>query len=230
MKKIVKVFGVLAMLSLLSLATGCSGCTSEEAGADGGYVSPIDFEALEAENADVYAWVSVTGTDISYPVYQNALDDEFYMDTNRLLEDDAMGEIFSQSTYNAQDFSDPHTVLYGHTNFTDDGDMFTELTAFLDSDYFAEHTEIIIYLPTEELHYEIFAFYKWTDEHLLYNYRTTDEDLFQSYLTKVLSINSTSSNINSDADLTSSDKILTLSTCVEEGGSERYLLQAVLVG
>ncbi len=235
MKKLVKVLALLAMVAGLSVLVGCwnkadsEDVSTDAAVEDGVYVSPIDFDALEAENPDVYAWVSVTGTDISYPVYQSAIDDTYYMDHNRASEDDVMGEIFSESAYTAQDFSDAHTVLYGHTTFSGEGEMFSELVAFADSDFFAANQEIIVYLPTEELHYEIFAFYKWSDEHLLANYETEDADLFQSYLTKVLSIGSTSSNIDSDTALTSADKILTLSTCVELGGSERYLLQAVLV-
>mgnify|MGYP000660001169 CR=1 FL=1 len=42
------------------------------------YVSPIDFASLQERCPDIYAWLEIPDTDISYPVAQNA-DDTWYL-------------------------------------------------------------------------------------------------------------------------------------------------------
>ncbi len=43
------------------------------------YVSPIDFDSLKAVNEDIYAWLEIPGTDISYPILQHPTEDEYYL-------------------------------------------------------------------------------------------------------------------------------------------------------
>ena len=41
-----------------------------------------DIQALQAINAEVYAWLEITGTDISFPILQPAEDEYFYLSHN----------------------------------------------------------------------------------------------------------------------------------------------------
>ena len=42
-------------------------------------VIPVKFEELQAVNPDVYAWITVPGTDIDYPILQHASDNSYYL-------------------------------------------------------------------------------------------------------------------------------------------------------
>ena len=71
----------------------------------------IDFAALQAINPDIYAWLEIPGTDISYPVVQHPDDDSYYLRRNSDREYSAGGAIFSEATYNSTDLNDPVTIL-----------------------------------------------------------------------------------------------------------------------
>ena len=73
------------------------------------YVSPIDFASLQERCPDIYAWLEIPDTDISYPVAQNA-DDTWY------LTRDIDGAMFGtlQKTYSDPESFEAHReiVLY----------------------------------------------------------------------------------------------------------------------
>ena len=195
------------------------------------YKSPIDFEKLKLENQDAYAWVKVLGTDIDFPIYQSGENDkdDYYLRINRFHESDSQGEVYTQKNYNTKSFEDKHTVIYGHNVLTPLGGVFSPIEEFADKEFFNNNNEIVIYLPEKELHYQIFAFYKWNDEHLLYKYPQDDEETFENYLMNIISNADSDANINETIKLSSNSNIITLSTCVSLNGSKRYLLQAVLL-
>ena len=89
---------------------------------------PVDFDELQAMNPDIYAWVTIPDTDISYAVLQRDGDDdqEYYSKHSENGAYYSGGSIFSQD-YNQKDFSDPMTVLYGHN--LRNGRMFAQLNA-----------------------------------------------------------------------------------------------------
>ena len=39
---------------------------------------PVDFEALQAENPDIYAWITIPGTNVDYPILQREGDNGYY--------------------------------------------------------------------------------------------------------------------------------------------------------
>ena len=85
---------------------------------------PVDFDELQAMNPDIYAWVTIPDTDISYAVLQRAGEEEYYSKHSENGAYYSGGSIFSQD-YNQKDFSDPMTVLYGHN--LRNGRMFAQL-------------------------------------------------------------------------------------------------------
>lgn len=78
------------------------------------YVSPIDFASLQEENPDIYAWLRIPGTEFDFPILQRAGDDDYYLTHDSDGNDNSMGAIFSESSYNDGKMDDPATVLYGH--------------------------------------------------------------------------------------------------------------------
>jgi sortase B len=186
---------------------------------------PVDFDALKEINEEIYAWITVPGTDVDYPVLQSSTDDGFYLDHDVNKESAFAGAIYSEQK-NAKDFSDPNTVLYGHN--MKNGSMFASLHRFEDREFFDENREILVYTPDHIYHYEIFAAYTYDNRHLLNSFDFEDPDVFRDYLEEIYSIRAMNAFFLDDPIVTNEDKILTLSTC--NGNSEaRYLVQGVLV-
>lgn len=89
--------------------------------------NPIDFASLWNLNPDVYAWIDVPGTEISYPVLQSAEDISYYLEHTIEGEKTLPGAIYSEN-YNSKDFSDYNTILYGHN--MRNGTMFARAPRF----------------------------------------------------------------------------------------------------
>ena len=64
------------------------------------YVSPVDFEELWKINKDIYAWLEIPGTNVSYPILQHPTEDEYYLRRNYKGEDDKEGCLFTECSYN----------------------------------------------------------------------------------------------------------------------------------
>lgn len=188
-------------------------------------VIPVKFEELQAVNPDVYAWITVPGTDIDYPILQHASDNTYYLMHNIDGSYGYPGCIYTENM-NSKDFTDNNTVIYGHN--MKNGSMFAQLHKFEDPDFFKENREVLIYLPDEVLHYTIFAAHIYDDRHLLYSFDFADPDVYQKYLDSVFNIRDMSANIDKDMTVTKDDQIITLVTCIGSQPNNRLLVQAVL--
>lgn len=187
------------------------------------YSSPINFEELWEENEDIYAWLDIPGTEISYPILQHPEDDSYYLRRNAKRESDSNGVIYTEASYNGRDFSDPLTVIYGHN--MNSGLMFGTLQKMYSSqEALNEHSEIIIYLPDRELHYEVFAAVPFDKRHILYNYDLSDKRTFRLFFQEILSVRSLEAVFAEDAAIQSDEKALILSTCLTGNRSKRFLV------
>lgn len=188
----------------------------------------IDFGLLTGQNPDIYAWITVPGTVIDYPVLQKSdtedLYDNYYLDHTADLSEGLPGAIYSQPV-NRLDFSDSVTVLYGHN--MKNGTMFSGLHAFADPDFFRENTQVIIYTPQQTLTYEIFAATDFSDALLPYEYDFTQDTGIQRYLGDV---EESKGNFREGTRIPEGAKILTLSTCYSDREDRRLLIHAVLIG
>ena len=188
-------------------------------------VIPVKFEELQAVNPDVYAWITVPGTDIDYPILQHASDNTYYLMHNIDGSYGYPGCIYTENM-NSKDFTDNNTVIYGHN--MKNGSMFAQLHKYEDPDFFDANREVLIYLPDEVLHYTIFAAHIYDDRHLLYSFDFADPEVYQKYLDSIFSIRDMSANIDKDITVTTDDQIITLVTCIGSQPNNRLLVQAVL--
>lgn len=184
---------------------------------------PSRLAALQAVNPDVYAWLEITGTDISFPVLQSSADEYFYLSHNMDGEEDDNGCIYTEY-YNDKDFSDPNTVIYGRNRDA----RFGRLHQFQDRDFFDAHRELKIYLADRVLTWQIFAAYTYDDRHLIATYDFADKTVFANYLEDVFAIRAMDAFIDSEMEVTPENRIITLSTGVTGQDDKRYLVQAVL--
>lgn len=189
------------------------------------YVSPIDFEALWEINPDIYAWLEIIDTDISFPVLQHPTDNDYYLNHTPEGKSGKPGSIYSFNV-NAKDFTDFNTVIYGHR--WNDGTMFAKLHEYRDESYLKEHQTIKIYLPDRELVYTIFASVIYDDRLITSYYDFSDPESCRMYLDSIYGCRDLNSHVLSEPPVTENDRILTLSTCVRGQKNNRYLVVAVL--
>ena len=159
---------------------------------------PIDFSSLKEKNSEVYAWIRIPDTQVDYPILQRASDD----------------------------LSDKNTVIYGH-NMRDET-MFGGLKSYMDESYMKAHSQILIYTPEHILTYQVFAAVTYDNRHILNSFDFESEEGFQEYLDSLKEVRNMSSYIDSDVEVTTEDKIITLSTC-NGNNEQRFLVEAVLV-
>ncbi len=187
----------------------------------------LDWEALHEESEDIYAWIYVPDTDIDYPVFQHPTDNSYYLNHNIDGTEGYPGCIYTED-YNAKDFSDTHTVLYGHN--LKDGTMFTSLHNFEDSDLFEKDHYIFIYTEDYAFAYQIFAAYEYSKIHLLDNFDYSNQYVYENYLKSIYDTEDQGANIRLDIPVAADDQIITLSTCTAEHDAEqRYLVTGVLL-
>lgn len=187
---------------------------------------PIDFAALQQQNPDVYAWIQVPGTEVDYPILQSSNDNTYYLNHTIDGEEKKEGAIFTEN-YNTKTFEDPNTVIYGHD--MKNGSMFQSIHKYMDRSFFDNNRDIVIYMPDQILHYKIFAAYLTDNRHLLMNYNFWSKDEYQQYLNSIFSMRDMNAFIDTSTEVTTEDKIITLSTCYAGISTQRYLVQAVLV-
>ena len=109
-----------------------------------------------------------------------------------------------------------------------DGSMFRTLHKFSDKKFFDKNEFIYIYTPGHILKYRIFAAYKWDDRHILNSYDFSDEQVFADYIEEIKNPKSLMVNTR-ETELSTSDRIITLSTCIGNEKNYRYLVQGVLI-
>ncbi len=188
----------------------------------------VDFDELREINPDIYAWIYIPNTNVDYPVAQSSdgMDDNFYLTHNVYKNYQFSGTIYSEKQ-NARDFSDPVTVLYGHNMLN--GSMFASLHNFNNTDFFNSNNTMFVFTADKLYTYYIYSAYQYDDRHILNSFNMDDSSDFRRYLDSTLEQRPYYCNVRDDIKLSTEDRILTLSTCMNGGGNVRYLVQGVLV-
>lgn len=186
--------------------------------------TPVDFDELKKINPDIYAWIEVPGTVINYPILRSE-DNKYYLNHTVEGKKSAYGSIYTE-TYNAKDFSDFSTIIYGHN--MKNGTMFGQLKKFRDKNFFNKNRYIFIYTPGRIMKYEIFGAYTWSNEHVILSHNFDSKANRRVYLDEIFSIRDMNSQIKRDIKVTENAKVLTLSTCMNND-AKRLLVSGVLV-
>ena len=189
---------------------------------------PIDFASLQETNPDVYAWIQIDGTVIDYPVLQSAEDDSYYLDHSWEGKSAPEGAIFSQAC-NSKDFTDFNTALYGHQMGDKVETMFHQLGNYLDAEFMQSHRDIIIYTPDHIRTYRVFAAVVYDDRHLIQHYNYVMNSERQDFIDSIYNSRDLRNQFCDDVEVTTTSRILSLSTCISAEPSHRLLVEAVLV-
>lgn len=190
------------------------------------YCDPVyDFNELQTQNEDIYAWIVVPGTMIDYPVLQSETDN-YYLDYNLDHSKGYPGCIYTNKC-NTKDFSDYNTVLYGHNMRK--GTMFGSLHRYEDREFFDTYQEIFVYTPDRRLTYEVKEIVKFSDVYIPAQYPVEEKEGRDAFLEATLAYTDDPvSYFRDDVEVSEEDKLITLSTCVSGERHRRYLLIGVL--
>ncbi len=190
----------------------------------------IDFDELHATiSEDIYAWIYIPNTHVDYPIFQDPVDNTYYLTHNVDGSEGYPGCIYTEN-YNSKDFSDPHTVIYGHN--MRDTTMFSDLHLYEDQSFFDNNRYVFIYTEDgQTLVYKIFAAYQTNNSHQLLNFDFSDPQTLLEYLQNTPMRMQEPYIYDDTTEFSEDDQILTLSTCViqERQFHLRYLVQALRV-
>ena len=181
----------------------------------------VDFTNLKNINSDTVGWINVNNTNINYPFVQYE-DNYFYLYHSYDKTYNEAGWVFMDYRNN-DNLDNKNTILYAHSRL--DKTMFGSLSKTLKSAWYSNKDNHIIRLSTEEENtlWQIFSVYKIEEESY---YITTDFDNDSDYQEFLDTIRGRSIH-DFDTNLTTDDKILTLSTCYSD--TERTVVHAKLI-
>lgn len=183
----------------------------------------VDLAALRRVNPDVVGWISIPGTQLSYPLMQGA-DNDYYLNHTWKKAKSAVGSIYLDYR-NHGDMSDFNSIIYGHR--MSDGSMFNSLRHYKDLDYWKAHPAVYIVTDSGVHRYEVFAAYE-ADAVNGHTYRLglEEADGQQAYINYCARRSAIETGVIPEP----GDRIITLSTCVSLGATydTRWVVQAVL--
>ena len=183
----------------------------------------INFAELQAANPEIFAWIYIPGTNVDYPILQHPAADDFYLNHDMYGKSDVWGSLYIQNC-NKKDFSDPVTMIYGHYGVNDY--MLSTLHRFRDKAFFDANQYMYIYTPEKNYKLLTISAYEWGDSHVIKNRDLSNESVRQSYFDYVLAPESNSVNVREGVKLSTQDRIVQLSTCLDPytNSNRRYLV------
>ena len=181
----------------------------------------VDLNKLKEKNSDTAGWINVNNTNINYP-YVQGKDNNYYLDHSFDKKYNEAGWVFLDYR-NDKNLSNKNNILYAHSRL--DKTMFGSLSKTLKSNWYNNKDNHIIRLSTETENtmWQIFSVYKIPEETYYITTNFNSDNDYQKFLNtiKERSIHNFSTNLTTD------DKILTLSTCYSD--TERTVVHAKLI-
>lgn len=182
----------------------------------------IDFARLQEKNPEIFGWIEIADTPISYPLLQGT-DHTYYLTHTYDRQPSGYGSIFLDVS-NQKELTDRHAILYGHN--MKNKEMFGILPQYRDAAFAKEHDTIRILLPERELTYRVFSAYRAYVLDEVYTLDFPNDAAFQKMLEEMCA----ASEIPVEQQPTTEERILTLSTCTPKGEvNYRFVVNAVLV-
>lgn len=185
----------------------------------------VDIRSIMSKYPDVKGWLFFENEDISYPIVQG-LSDDTYLRTSYDGQKTVAGSIFMESE-NAYDFSDPHTIIYGHN--MRNNTMFGHLDNYMKhSGYYDYHKYFQIITTdtsgnTVKYRYKIFSYGKTTASSKVYTVCRSNDEVFGDVIQYIQS----GALKLTDVPVYQTDQVITLSTC--SGKNNRVYVSAVKI-
>ena len=174
---------------------------------------------------DAKAWLKVPGTTIDYPIFQGTDNTRYYREDRDGVTQD-WGETFMDYRCDVSKLSELMTniIIYGHNTETDN--RFTPLLNYKREEFFNNHKYIELATADGLKKYEIFTVY--SVEASKFYYIDTEFESLSEYDDFIASL-AKKSRYDTGVEVSSSDSILTLSTCDYSIKDGRFVVQARLI-
>lgn len=181
----------------------------------------VDFTKLKEKNSDTIGWINVNNTNINYP-YVQYKDNNYYLTHSFDKSYNEAGWVFMDYRNNSN-FNNKNTIIYAHSRL--DKTMFGSLSKVLKYDWYTNKDNHIIRIATEKESslWQIFSVYKIKEESYYITTNFQDDEEYSKFLNTIRDRSIYSFNTN----LSSEDKVLTLSTCYSD--TERTVVHAKLI-
>lgn len=179
----------------------------------------VDFANLKSENPDTVGWIKVNGVNIEYPVVKSS-DNNYYLTHSFDKSENMAGWIFADYR-DKIDGSDKNIIIYGHNR--KDGSMFGTMKKILSPEWYnnENNRKVVFCTENENSIYEVFSVYRVEREDYYIQTAFADNDSYKKFLDTIKK----RSVKDFGQDVTENDKILTLSTC-DNNGEYRVVLHA----
>jgi len=176
------------------------------------------FADMQAINADVFAWLTVYGTNIDYPVVQGQ-NNITYINTDATGKHSLSGAIFLDYR-SGPNFSDFSSILYGH--HMENQVMFGEIGQFSDKHYFDARRFGMLYFDGKEHGLEFFAFlHEDAYDVDVFRVGITEREASEVYLDLLMQ---RAMHIRQEVSVSADDRIVLLSTCSSNSTNGRDIL------
>ena len=184
----------------------------------------VDFKELLEKNNETVAWIKVNNTNVNYSVVQHN-DNEYYLKHDFNKKYNMVGWVYGDYRADFKYFG-TNTILYAHnmTNRT----MFGSLAWCLKKSWYTneENHYIKISTPYSNTVWRIFSIYTIKPEiYYLKTYFSSNEE-HQEFLNTIHKRSIYDFKLGEE--LTTDDKILTLSTCSDDG-TKRIVIHAKMI-
>lgn len=181
----------------------------------------VDLGEYQNKNSDTVAWLKINNTNINYPIVETT-DNKFYLDKNFEKKKSKAGWIFSDYRNNLENLN-YNTIIYGHKR--KDQTMFGTLDYLLDEKRYDNLDNYLIYLSTDKVNYlfQIFSVYTIYQESYYIKTNFINKEEYFEFLKTI-----ESRSLFNLGSVNTLDKILTLSTCLDNKGN-RIVVHAKLI-
>ncbi len=183
----------------------------------------VDFNALKAINSDVIGWIRFAPQPetINYPIVKGT-DNSEYLHRTFSANENTLGAIFLNYE-NASDFSDRNSIIYGHR--MNDGSMFAHLQDYDTKSFWEANPYFYIYtVDGRKLTYHVVMAGEVSDESSMYQFQFPDDATYLNFLNAAKSMAFYETGIQ----VTTQQKVVTLSTCTRAGDSNRIVVMGGL--
>lgn len=224
------IFGVLVLSALYGLGTLAYALLGTTVGnsyyadlaEDMRAETAVNFAALAAENPEIKAWVTLDETAIDLPIVQTS-DNAFYL-THRFDEKrNKLGTPFLDAG-NSGDFSDRHTVVYGHA--VRSGAMFGSLWEYENPNYYQRHPEMTLYLADgRQLTLAVFACVRVPGVRSAIPVSFSSDTAFLTLIDDLRELSAFTSAVKVEG----TDRLVSFCVVSPDGGDERLLVSCKIV-
>ena len=181
----------------------------------------VDLKELKKKNNHTIGWIKVNGTNINYPFVQTK-NNNYYLNHSFDKSYNQAGWVFLDYRNN-KDLLDKNNIIYAHGR--EDNTMFGSLKNILKSSWIKDTNNYVIKISTSDANslWQVFSVYRipTTNDYIQTDF--VDDNEFLVLVDTLIS----RSNYDFKTSVSSSDKILTLSTCYNL--DDKVVLHAKLI-